>query len=134
MLCGHPDIIRQVDKVRLPYNINVLTQVTAEFVLEHIDVLDQQAAQIREQRTVMLEAMREMDGLQVFASDANFILFRVLENEATAVFEAIREQGVLIKNMKASAGLLKNCLRVTVGTPEENRAFLAALDVALTGS
>ena len=127
LLCGHQDIINEIDKIRLPYNINVLTQIAAEFVLDNIDVLDRQAKQIREQREHLLAAMELISDLQVFPSQANFILFRVLNKKAITVFDSIKKSGVLIKNMKADEGLLKNCLRVTVGTPEENQAFLKAL-------
>lgn len=127
LLCGHPAIINEVDKVRLPYNVNVLTQIAAEFILENVDELDQQATLICDEREVLFEKMKVLSGLQVFPSQANFILFRVLDKNANDVFESIKQSGVLIKNMKADAGLLKNCLRVTVGTPDENRVFLAAL-------
>ena len=131
LLCGHPDIINEIDKIRLPYNINVLTQISAEFVLDNIAVLDQQAKLIRNEREGLLEKMKAMPALQVFPSQANFILFRVLNKSANDVFESIKQSGVLIKNMRADAGLLKNCLRVTVGTPEENLAFIAALMSAM---
>ncbi len=134
LLCGHPALIGEIDKVRLPYNINVLTQVAATFVLDNIDVLDQQAAQIRRQREELLQAMAAMPSLQVFPSQANFILFRVLHGDATAVFERIRDAGVLIKNMKADTGPLAQCLRVTVGSVEENAAFLTALEAALSAT
>lgn len=131
LLCGHPDIIREIDKIRLPYNINVLTQVAAEFVLENIEELNHQAKLIRDQRELLLAAMTDMPGLEIFPSQANFILFRVLDNargiNANNVFASIKQQGVLIKNMKADDGLLKNCLRVTVGSADENQAFTAAL-------
>lgn len=131
LLCGHPDIIGEIDKIRLPYNINVLTQIAAEFVLDNIAVLDQQAQQIRNERENLLNSMNAIEQLQVFPSQANFILFRVLKSNkrytANDVFESVKQDGVLIKNMKADSGLLKNCLRVTVGTPEENQAFLKAL-------
>ena len=136
LLCGHPDIINEIDKIRLPYNINVLTQISAEFVLDNIGVLDQQAKLIRDEREVLLEKMKAMPALQVFPSQANFILFRVLNNDnnksANDVFESIKQSGVLIKNMRADAGLLRNCLRVTVGTPEENKAFLTSLTNAIS--
>jgi len=131
VLCGHPDIIAEIDKIRLPYNINVLTQLTAELVLDNADELDQQAKIIREQREVLLQQMSLQSHLQVFPSQANFILFRVLNKNANDVFESIKQSGVLIKNMKAVTGLLNNCLRVTVGTPEENQAFITALGKAL---
>ncbi len=131
LLCGHPDIINEIDKIRLPYNINVLTQLAAEFVLDNSAELDQQAERIRDEREVLLEKMRATQGIEVFPSQANFILFRVLDKSANDVFESIKKSGVLIKNMKADNGLLKNCLRVTVGTPSENQAFLAALESAM---
>lgn len=131
LLCGHPDIIREIDKIRLPYNINVLTQAAAEFVLDNIAELDAQAQLIRDERELLLNDMRKINNLEVFPSQANFILFRVLEKNANDVFESIKQSGVLIKNMKASNGLLENCLRVTVGAPEENQAFKAALVAAM---
>lgn len=135
LLCGHPDIINEIDKIRLPYNINVLTQISAEFVLDNIDELDQQAKKIRDERELLSEAMNAISGLEVFPSQANFILFRVLDGgenrSANDVFDSIKQAGVLIKNMKADEGLLKNCLRVTVGTAEENKAFVAALVSAM---
>ena len=131
LLCGHPDLIDEIDKIRLPYNINVLTQITAEFVLDNVDELNEQAKLIRYEREVLLESMDGLDELQVFPSQANFILFRVLNKNANDVFESIKQSGVLIKNMKANDGLLKSCLRVTVGTPDENKAFITALEKAL---
>ena len=131
LLCGHPDIINEIDKIRLPYNINILTQLTAEFVLDNIDELDQQAKKIRDERELLLQAMNKTPDLKVFPSQANFILFRILNKNANDVFESIKQSGVLIKNMKADIGLLKNCLRVTVGTAQENQAFLAAIGEAM---
>ncbi len=139
LLCGHPDIINEIDKIRLPYNINVLTQISVEFVLDNIAVLDQQAKTIRNEREGLLAKMNAMPSLQVFPSQANFILFRVLNNDenntknssANDVFESIKQSGVLIKDMKANDGLLKNCLRVTVGTADENLAFIKALVISL---
>ena len=132
MLAGAPALIQEVDKVRLPYNINVLTQQAACSALEHVSVLDEQAAIIRDERDLMLKALAAMEAVEVFPSRANFILFRLLGVDAGVVFESIRVDGVLIKNMKAQAGALKNCLRVTVGKPKENATFLAALVKALS--
>ena len=127
LLCGHPDIINEIDKIRLPYNINVLTQVAAEFVLDNADELEQQAKLIRDEREQLLQSMNAIDNLEVFPSQANFILFRVLNASSNDVFESIKDSGVLIKNMKVDSGLLASCLRVTVGTPDENQAFVTAL-------
>lgn len=131
VLCGHPELITEIDKIRLPYNINVLTQYTARFALEHAAVLEEQAASIRAQRETMLQQLASLQGIKVFPSQANFILFRVLRGSADVLFQRIRDAGVLIKNMKAASGPLANCLRVTVGTAEENAVFLSALERAL---
>jgi len=130
-LCGSPIIINEIDKLRLPYNINVLTQTVAIFMLENMDVLEQQARLICEQRTAVFAAMNKFDNLDVFPSQANFILFRVRHKSADEVFDIIKNNGVLIKNMKAKEGPLQNCLRVTIGTSEENKFFLRALEKAL---
>jgi histidinol-phosphate aminotransferase len=134
VLCGRPELITEIDKIRLPYNINVLTQHTAAFALEHIEVLDQQAADIREQREAMLRQLASMKMIEVFPSQANFILFRILQGSADEIFNSLCADGVLIKNMRASEGALKNCLRVTVGTKTENDRFLVALERALKKS
>lgn len=131
LLAGPPAWLEQLDKVRLPYNINVLTQASATFALKHLDTFEQQTATIRQERSRLYEAMARHEALTVYSSDANFILFRVPAGEASRIFEAIKGEGVLIKNMKADSGPLAHCLRVTVGTPEENDAFLAALGKAL---
>ena len=131
LLAGPPAWLEQLDKVRLPYNINVLTQASAAFALQHLDTFEQQTATIRQERSRVYEAMARHEALTVYPSDANFILFRVPAGQAERIFEAIKAQGVLIKNMRADSGPLAHCLRVTVGTPEENDAFLAALGKAL---
>jgi histidinol-phosphate aminotransferase len=130
ILAGDPAWLAEFDKLRLPYNINSLTQTSAVFALKHKDVLDEQAARLRAGRERLLQDLATLAGVQVWPSAANFILFRTAK-PADAVFAALRQQGVLIKNLSAAAGVLANCLRVTVGTPEENAAFLAALRKAL---
>ena len=131
LLAGPQAWLNEFDKVRLPYNINVLTQASAEFALRHLAVFDEQTRRIREERTRLMAEMTKLDGITVYPSAANFILFRTLAGRADDVFEGIRQAGVLIKNMKATNGPLADCLRVTVGTPIENDAFLAALRKAL---
>ncbi len=130
-MAGPQAWIEQLDKVRLPYNINVLTQLSAEFALQHEDVFDEQTATIRAERTRLFEALEAIDGLSPFPSAANFILFRTPAGRAAEIFKGIKERGVLIKNMGANEGPLADCLRVTVGAPEENTAFLEALRSSL---
>ncbi len=131
LLAGPAEWLGEIDKTRLPYNINVLTQASALFALEHRHVLDEQAALIRADRSNLLGALARLPGLQVYPSEANFILFRTPAARAGLIFSSLQEQGVLIKNLDPVGGRLQDCLRVTVGKPEENRAFLEALQVAL---
>ena len=131
-LAGHADWLGQLEKLRLPYNVGVLPQLVAEKLLEHHEVLLAQAAQIRQDRAVLSAALGEIAGVTVYPSEANFLLFRVAN--ATAVFEGLKQRGVLIKNLNGGHPMLHDCLRVTVGTAAENDALLAALAAHLTGT
>ena len=131
LLAGHPQWLNEFDKVRLPYNINVLTQISANFALQHQAVLDEQTNRIKQDRERLLGELKQLKGLEVFPSQANFILFRTPSGKATSVFETLKQHKVLIKNLSHAGGLLTDCLRVTVGTPDENTAFVNALRVAL---
>ena len=123
----------EFEKVRPPYNINVLTQAAAEFVLGHSDVLDVQAALLRAERSRVGAALAGMSGVEVFPSAANFVLLRIIHPglDATRVHARLLEQKVLVKNVGKMHALLHNCLRITVSTPEENTLFLDALQTAL---
>jgi histidinol-phosphate aminotransferase len=133
VLAGSRFWIDQLDKVRLPYNINTLTQVSAAFALQHGELLDAQARSIRAERQHLHAAMTELPGITVYPSRANFLLFRAPPGCARRLFERLRDCGILTKDVSASHPLLADCLRVTVGTPEENEAFLGALSRALQG-
>ena len=132
VLCGNPELIEEVNKIRLPYNINVLTQYTASFILDNAGFLEGQAEMIRSDRDHMLKQLSLFDELEVYPSQANFILFKLKQGDATDVFNRLRDAGVLIKNMSPAGGVLSNCLRVTIGTSEENQAFMSALTKALS--
>lgn len=119
-----PQLLEQFDKVRPPYNVNVLTQVAAEFALDNLDVLNRQAAILREQRALLAEGLAAVPGVQVFPSAANFILARVPDADAANAYLLSRK--VLVKNVGKMHNVLTNCLRITVSTPEENAAFLDA--------
>lgn len=127
LLVGPAAWLNEIDKTRLPYNINVLTQASAEFALQHLSVLDEQTARIREQRELLFKALSALAALTVYPSQANFILFRTPAGRAQALFNGLKERGVLIKNLHPVGGALTDCLRVTVGAAEENAIFLAAL-------
>jgi histidinol-phosphate aminotransferase len=131
LVAGKPDWLMHLEKLRLPYNVGIITQLITEKVLQHHDVLLQQAAAIKIERTAVGERLAALDGIEAFPTDANFILFRVTQGNATQVFQGLKARGVLIKDLAGSHPLLNNCLRVTVGTPDENRQFLMALQAAL---
>lgn len=130
-LCGPATWLEQLEKLRLPYNVNVLTQASTEFALRHYEVLEEQTARIREDRDRLYEALVDLDGVKPYPSAANFVLLRIIGGEARAVDQSLRSSGVLVKNLDGSDDSLDNCLRVTVGTPDENRSFLEALAHAL---
>jgi histidinol-phosphate aminotransferase len=125
VLIGPERWIGQLDKARLPYNVNTLTQLVANEVLQHGSVLTEQAAAIKLERGRLLRELQRAPGVTAYPSDANFILFRV--SHAERVFDALKRRGVLIKSLHGSHRLLADCLRVTVGAPDENAAFLSAL-------
>ncbi len=129
MLAGRREWLAQFHKVRLPYNVNVLTQRIAASVLQHDAILEQQATSIRAERTRLLERLARMPGVLPFPSSANFILFKV--RSAGEIFDALKRRGVLIKKLTGSHPMLDDCLRVTVGSAEENDAFAAALSASL---
>lgn len=128
-LAAAPALLEQFDKVRPPYNVNVLTQVAAEFALDHVEVLDEQAARLNEAREILSAAMAALPGVTVFPSSANFITLRVPDAEKTCA--KLFAERVLIKNLSRMHELLANCIRVTVSTPEENAVFLNALKASL---
>lgn len=124
---GAPAWIEQFEKIRLPYNINILTQISAEFALKRQAVFEAQVRCLLRDRGLLAEALRQWPDIRVYESRANFILFRLLDKDAGEVFGQLKAAGVLVKNLHPSGGMLSGCLRVTVGTPEENRAFVGNL-------
>ena len=131
ILIGAPQWLNQFEKLRLPYNINVLTQASAAFALDHYPELQAQTGQLRKERERLFRSLTSMPRLQPFPSEANFILARVMNGSARAVFEALKDEGILIKCLDGAHPLLANCLRFTVGLPEDNHRVLAALTAIL---
>ena len=128
-MMGPKALIAEIDKVRPPYNISVLNCECALFALENKELFAAQALDLIGQRAILLEAFGRLPGLTYWNSDANMILVRVADS--TQTFEAMKAQGVLVKNVSKMHPLLANCLRLTVGTADENRLMLAALENSL---
>ncbi|MEY3287816.1 MAG: hypothetical protein RLZZ419_58 [Pseudomonadota bacterium] len=130
-IMGNSAIVEQLNKIRLPYNINILTQISADFALSNKALFDEQTQKICAERAVVFKQLNALDGITAYPSAANFILFKTPKDKAPGIFLSIKQQGVLIKNMSIQGGLLTDCLRVTIGKPEENLAFLNALRKSL---
>ncbi len=127
LLVGSPEMILEIDKLRLPYNINVLTQLSARFAMKHAEVFEQQAAQICRERKRMMQAIADCEGLHCYPSEANFILFSTPAGRARNLHQALIDKGVLIKCVDGSHPRLDDCLRVTVGSEAENDVFMNSL-------
>ena len=129
-MAGRLDVISELDKVRPPYNVNVLTEATVDFVLEHAAVLDAQAQKICATRADLVAALQQMRGVTAFESHANFVLAE-FDRDATEVFEALKTRNILVKNMSKAHPMLAKCLRLTVGSDVENRSLINALNEIL---
>lgn len=128
-LCGHAALVDEVDKVRPPYNVSVLNAEATLFALDHVDEYARQAAVLRSERERLQAALRQLPGATPYPSEANMILVRV--PDAKRAFEGMRSRGVLVKNISGLHPLLANCLRLTVGTPDENTQMIDALKASL---
>ena len=130
-LCGRAALIDEVEKVRPPYNISVLNAEATLFALDHADEYARQAVVLRGERERLQAAFRAIPGVRAYPSEANMILVRV--PDAQRAFDGMKARGVLVKNIGAALGhpLLANCLRLTVGAPEENTQMIDALKASL---
>jgi histidinol-phosphate aminotransferase len=128
-MMGAARLIAQIDKVRPPYNVSVLNAEAALFALEHADEFARQAAVLREERTRLIEALKSLPGVTPYPSEANMVLVRV--PDADRAFAGMKQRGVLVKNVSRMHPLLAACLRLTVGTPDENQRMIAALRESL---
>ncbi len=132
-LVGAGAWLEEFDKVRMPYNVNTLSQVSADFALVHKAVFDEQADRIRAERGRLIGALERMNSVTPYPSEANFVLVRTAPGLADQAFEGLKRRGILVKNLNGSSPALADCLRLTVGSAEENDAVLAALSEALAG-
>jgi histidinol-phosphate aminotransferase len=128
-MLGSQALISEIDKLRPPYNVSGLNAECALFALENAPVFAAQAAEIRAERAALSAALGALPGCEAFPSQANMILIRV--PDATETFQRLKASGVLVKNVSTMHPLLHRCLRITVGTPQENALLLTALKAAL---
>ncbi len=125
VLTASKQLIAEFNKIRLPYNINSLSQAVATAALKHRTVLDGQISRLISERKKLYNALSQLSGVTAYPTETNFIMFRTAA-DAAGIHKKLKQQGILIKNL-GKPGPLKNCLRVTIGTPEENKELITAL-------
>jgi histidinol-phosphate aminotransferase len=125
VLTAAPTLIEELNKIRLPYNINCLSQVVAVAALKHRGVIERQISLLISEREKLYNALTRMRGITAYPSETNFIMIRT-SSDAAVIHGMLKKAGILIKNL-SKPGPLKNCLRVTIGTPAENQEFLQTL-------
>jgi histidinol-phosphate aminotransferase len=128
-LCGAAALIDEIEKVRPPYNVSVLNAEATLFALEHAGEFARQAAVLCEQRERLKAALGKIAGVTVFPSEANMMMIRV--HDSQRAFDGMKARGVLVKHIAGLHPLLANCLRLTVGAPEENTLMIDALTASL---
>lgn len=129
-LLGENSLISNINKLRLPFNINSVSQKISEISIDNIEHLDSQIKEIIELKEILISKMQEIDKIETYSSKTNFVLFRILDGSADDIFNSLVSSNILIKNMSDSAGL-ENCLRVTVGSRKENNLFIQSLKKSL---
>ena len=135
MLAGRADVIAELDKLRLPYNVGVLGEASIAFFLSHMEHFERRAGVIRAERERLRERLRRIPGIVAYPSEANFVLVECARAHALAdeIFRGLRARDILVKNFPGDA-VLGGCLRVTVGAPAENDAFVAAFAELAAGA
>jgi len=132
-LYGAAEWLALLERVRMPYNINALSQAGALFALTHEAVFERQVEAVLAERGRLAARLAALPGMRVWPSATNFLLARAPAGRGRALCAALRRAGVLVRNLDGSHPLLADCLRVSVGTPRDNRQFLDALAAALDG-
>ena len=121
---GAPEWLVELNKVRAPYNVNALTQAAVTALLSESGWVSEQAALIRAERMRLQVSLARLPNVTVYPTQTNFVVARVAD--ARSLFEGLKARRILVKNLDGWHTLLTNCLRITIGTPEENDLLLAA--------
>ncbi|RUM31154.1 MAG: histidinol-phosphate transaminase [Aquifex sp.] len=130
ILIGKEEIVRELNKVRLPFNITYPSQIMAKVILtEGRNFLEEKIKEVIKERERVYEGMKKIEGVEVFPSTANFLLFRTIFS-AHEVYEELLKRDVLVRNV-SYLPRLNRCLRVSIGKPRENDRFLEALDESI---
>ena len=129
-LLASPELVREVNKARLPYNVNFFSQAAALAALEEPEVLALSVRRLVRERERLLARLPDVPGVRAWPSSANFFLLELPSADPKAVFASLLRRGVLVRDV-SSYPTLSRCLRVSVGSEPENEAFLHALGSAL---
>jgi len=132
-LLASPDLVREVNKARLPYNLNFFSDLAARAALEEKGVLERTVDELVAERDRLIARLSDLPGVRAWPSRANFFLLELLAAQPRAVFESLYRRGVLVRDV-TSYPTLGRCLRISVGTPAENEDVVRALGTALTES
>jgi len=130
-LMASPDLVREIDKARLPYNLNFFSDLAARAALDEKELLERTVAELVTERDRLIARLADLPGVRTWPSRANFFLLELLAAEPRAVFESLYRRGVLVRDV-TSYPTLGRCLRISVGTPAENEEVVRALGTALT--
>lgn len=125
-LIAHPDLNRELTKAKLPYNVNVFSELVAEKLLAHPDWIEVNIQKILQEKGRLFDALQTFERLRVFPSAANFFMIETA-GEAPQLFEQLVDRGILIRDISGYHPRLANKLRITVGTPAENDTLIETL-------
>jgi histidinol-phosphate aminotransferase len=128
-LVAHPSLAAELEKVRLPFNLNAYSQAAAIALLAHQDWIEARVHEVIRERARVAGGLAGLPGVEAFPSEANFILFRTV-HASDAVFDALLAERILVRNLGGAPGL-ENCLRVTIGTTEENDRFMEGMTTVM---
>ena len=123
-IMAQPQVIQEFIKVRQPYSVDAISQAIGEVVYENRSALQPQIDNIIEERDRLAEELAKLPGIKVFPSDANFLLVRI--PDAGRIWQELFDRSILVRDLSASSGL-EDCLRISVGTEQENDRLLDAL-------
>ncbi len=129
-LIGPARVVSALERVALPYHLDAFKQIAGRLAVAYDDEMRQRVGAIVSERSRLQSALGDLD-VEVWPSEANFLLFRPESRKGDEVWHALVDRGVLVRNTASWPGLPSGCLRVTVGTPQENDAFLSALKETL---
>jgi histidinol-phosphate aminotransferase len=123
-MMGNETVIGEINKIKLPYNINFFSERAAELLLANTDLMQQQCTLLTQERALLQQALCAIKEIQLVPSDANFMLLRSQRHQQLSAH--LRSRNILVRDV-SSYPLLQGCLRLSVGTPQENRALLQAI-------